>query len=166
MMDWIILPNEGIGPVRFGMTADEVMRAVPSIGPATHRDTQWDGSVRESRAVEIPSFTFESGKLTGIGLWHRTTGVSFDGMAVFQDRPEAVIRRLYDRNGRALYDAGDLLFVRLGVDTGGFWSGDLHRFLDPEAGDDEARTVALFAPGAFDAMLNEFRPWVLPEASA
>jgi hypothetical protein len=144
------------------MTPDQVMKAERALGPPLHSDLQFDESIRESRAITLPRLSYGAGGLDTIEGDHETIGVRFEELDVFVDDPEVVVRRLYDRNGGALAGGGDLLFLKLGINTGGFLDLATGRFKRHDDDQDEYRTLAVFAPGMFDALLEDMRPIALP----
>lgn len=161
-MDWTIYPNVGLGPLRFGMSPEQARTAAPWLGVPHHVDQEFDGSVREARGVELPSIGYAGGRLIDVDCSAHVAGVTFEGVDVFATEPAHVLRRLYALNGGALAGLGSVLFLKLGINTGGFFDLDTGRFatLDPET--KSYRTLAVFAPGMFDELATEMTPITFP----
>jgi hypothetical protein len=163
-VDLTIHPREGMGALRFGMSPQEVVRAEPALGPPHRSKPRHDGSLREFRGLGAPSLGFVNDRLNDIECPADTPGVRFEDLQVFEADPRAVLHRLSERNGGALIGLGSVLFVNLGINTGGFYNTDNKRFFNPAFDLEDNRTIDVFAPGAFDDLLDEFEPFSLPSA--
>lgn len=161
-MDWTIHPNLGLGPLRFGMTPEQVLAAAPGLGAPQQVDREWDGSVREARGVALPSIGYAEGRVLDIDCSAHVAGVTFEGMDVFAVEPARLLRRLFELNGGALAGLGSVLFLKLGINTGGFFDAEAGRFAMPDPTARSYRTLAVFAPGAFDDLAGEMAPITFP----
>jgi len=158
-VDWTIYRGIGIGPLRLGMSPAEVAAV---LGEPENSNREFDGSVREHRTA-APILGYVDGRLTDIDAGADLRGVRFEELDVFAASPETVVRRLFDRNGgKALAGLGSVLFLSLGINTGGFYDADAGRFIAPDEDEGRDRGLAVFAAGSFDAMLDEMRPVSLP----
>lgn len=164
-MRWTIHPLVGVGPLRFGMSRDEVASAAPELGPVERALPTWDGTgLNEHRALHEPTCGYGDKGLDSIGFDWRARDLLFDGTDLFATEPAIVVRQLHVANGdAALIGLGSLLFRQLGVAIGGFYSEELGRYLSPKAGDEEYRTVALEPFGASDPLLESYKPFRLAD---
>jgi len=97
--DWIIEPQAGIGPIRFGMRADEVARHlgpvefVREIGDGKGRPRK--GSFTELRsATKLPVLTYEASGLVLADFMKSARTLSLDGLLLFAEPRQAIIDRL------------------------------------------------------------------------
>lgn len=164
-MQWIIQPGVGLGPWRFGMSTHDVARHSGALPPVRHGFEAFDGSWTEDRGLGVPTCGYRHGRLGWIGTDRHVPDVTLEATPAYGNEPEGVVEHLYQLNGRnALIGLGSLLFLQIGVTTTGFLDDEGARVLQPGLGDEDYRTLALFSPGAFDAVLDQFQPWVLPTA--
>ena len=155
-MEWVVEPNSGLGPIKLGMTQSEVAHV---IGPAEDFFTDAEGTLTEDRGLMSPTCGYRDRRLIWIGTDRHCPGARLGDVSIYRDDPAAVIRTLYGLNGgAALEGLGSLLFIDIGITTTGFYAADERRFMQPDRGDEDVRTFAMFAPGYPCELLSEFRP--------
>lgn len=160
-MDWPIIPHFGMGSLRFGMSPPQVAK-LPGLGVPQTSHREWDGSVSEFRSLGQPQLSYADYRLRDNDTDYRVGRVLFDDLDVYGVEPEVVIRRLMASNGgSALVGAGSLLFTDIGINTGGFYDEKSQRFARL-SGAEPARSLAVFAPGAFNAMVADMLPFEWP----
>lgn len=141
-MIWEIKPFEGVGPIRFGMSASEV-EAV--IGPP---DSRRKGDDTEYRGDRAPIVSYDDGKVTEIECYYDIEGgVTLDGLDLFGRIGLEVMRELERRNGGALESVGMVLFEDLGITTGR---------LDQSGREDNS--VTAFARGLWAGRTGRMKP--------
>lgn len=155
-MKWDIRPYNGMGPLVFGMKPEEVA-AVPGMGAPVHSDIQFDGSVTEFRAIDVPMCNYLNGGLSAIDTSRRVVDVWFGDMNLYETDPLDVLKGLERASGRVLSGLGTILFIGIGLNVEGFYYADTNNLYDPLTDQDD-RGVAAFQPGAFDALLTEYKP--------
>lgn len=113
-MTWEILPYVGMGPVKFGMTPEEVASL---LGPPISVRTK---NIRrnEQRQRNTPIVRFRNGHVSEIEAYYDVPNVTLNGVDIFKDNPVKVLQFLEERNGGCLEDVGILLFINLGVSMG------------------------------------------------
>lgn len=156
MNAWPIYPCIGLGPLRFGMSRQEVA-GLPGAGPVGRAVENHDGSISESRGLSWPVCIFIDDRLTSIDTTRRLEGVAFAGLPVYQAAAEAVLSALLaaerDAGGQDATLLDDTLhFLALGIACTGFWLPEVARPFRPGQ-DEDLRGLALSPPGAF-------APWV------
>ncbi len=131
-----IRPFDGVGPLSFGFTADEVVSAV---GPPLKRLKNWKGKYEEFRdgfktcyddhgcLVEVVLFPPSSAILAGRDLF------------ALQD-PVSELRKL---DNHPYQSVGISVFLRLGVSVTGF-----------ETGEDSEKAIGAFARGRWDTIIQ------------
>lgn len=155
-MTWNIRAFNGMGPLYFGMKAEEVS-AVQTMGKPERIVSGYDGSVVEFRAIDIPMCNYVNGGLAVIDTSRRVVGVKFGDMDIYETPPLEVLVALEKASGKVLSGLGTLLFTGIGLNVAGFYFPDTNDLFDP-ALDQDDRGVAAYQPGAFDAMLSEYKP--------
>lgn len=140
-MAFDILPTQGVGRVRLGMTVDEV-RAV--LGKEEDKSSYND--VEELYFDNFISVSFRGGKVFQIGATRRAKGILYNGKDIFSDDPINVLRSFEMDAGGAFESFGFIVFLPLGVSLTGFHDGDL---------DNKAVTVAVLEEwqGAADELV-------------
>lgn len=163
-IDWTIVPNQGVGRLRFGMTPAEALAAMPEIGEPERTLTEFDGTLIEDRGTTLPKLAFADGRLRDVDFNGPVEGVRFEDLDIFAAPSEIVMQRLFARNGGALAGLGSVLFLTLGINTGAFFELETYTFSPEPAAPGVYRTLAVFAPGAFDDLLGDFKPLRLPQS--
>jgi hypothetical protein len=142
-MEWLIATFEGMGPIRFGMTPDEVAVA---LGPPDRSRRGFRlGSFSEHRDIRAPIVRYRDNKVREIEAFYDLGLVKFRGISLFQTDGKQVLRQLEALNGGAIISVGTVLFDRLGLTTGRL--------------DESARTghsVTAFSPGTWDNIVGGF----------
>ena len=110
---WSVHPGEGLGPLRFGMTHEQVAEFEDVMGPLdeTTEETLSNGRLvqNEFRDRDAPLCSFDSGRLTHISIGETDIfDIRFNDASIFKDDPKHV----YSTLGRA---AGSVFWVRNSV---------------------------------------------------
>lgn len=126
---WELDPLIGVGPLRFGMSRDEVATLEPILGPIYAEFSEPDADNRprlqQARDLEAPILYFRTDRLTGIQLDLNTKfNIVFNGVSVFGNNSRDVLIAFENANGGALYGLGAVLFPKLSVSTNGFVNVD------------------------------------------
>lgn len=143
MMEWKIESFRGMGPIKFGMSADDVKE---KIGPVlrTRKGLRAD-SFTEFRAVDIPIIRYRNGVVSEIEAFHDVRSVSLEEVYIFEGRGSTVLRELEKLNGGALQSVGVVLFVNLGITAGR---------LDENV--PEQHSITAFEVGLWDQKIQNF----------
>jgi hypothetical protein len=143
-MNWEIVSFVGMGPIKFGMTPDEVEKILGK-SIATDDDEDDAGYIKEVREINIPIITYEGGRVSQIEAFSDVLNVFFDNIDIFLEDGLGVLKKLELLNKSALSNVGILLFDNLGISTGrldskvrlersvtvfprGYWDDSIHRF--------------------------------------
>lgn len=142
-MEWKIESFRGMGPIKFGMSADDVRK---NIGPVirTRKGLRAD-SFTEFRGVNIPIIRYRNGVVSEIEAFHEVPGVSLGELYIFEGRGLTVLRELEKLNGGALQSVGVVLFTNLGITVGR---------LDENV--PEQHSITAFEAGLWDQKIRSF----------
>jgi hypothetical protein len=143
-MDWEIMPFVGIGPIKFGMTVDQVSTI---LGKTDDADSYRDGHLREIRDVDQPIITYQDNQTAEIEAFYDMKDVSFEGNYIFRDDPLKVLRYLEGRNNGVLEHLGTLLFNNLGIALGRIDESVV-----------EEHNLSIYRKGAWDERIGNFKP--------
>lgn len=159
-LNWDILPNEGIGPVRFGMTPAEVVASHPRIGRPEKTHQEFDGSTMEFRGLNSPRLSYMDGRVRDIDTDFSVPDVRLGDMDIYSSEPRSVMQRLFEMNGHeALIGLGSVFFPHICINTGGFYDERRRRFAIPDAVDeDDTRGLAVLPDTAREMMSEGMRP--------
>jgi hypothetical protein len=132
-----IRPFEGVGPLSFGFTADDVAFAV---GPPLRRLKNWKGNYEEYRHG-FKSCYDHHGHLVEVVLFPPSSAI-LAGRDLFalQD-PVSELRKLDEHPYQSM---GISVFLQLGVSVTGF-----------ETTEDSEKAIGAFARGRWDAIAQE-----------
>jgi hypothetical protein len=142
-MEWEIVSFERMGPIKFGMTPDEVAAVVGA--PDRSRRGLRPGSFNESRGTGAPIVRYNESGVREIEAFYDLESVTFQGINVFQSDGLEVLRRLEELNGDAKLSVGIVLFDKLGLTTGRLDEG-------PRTG----HSVTAFRSGTWDGETGDF----------
>ncbi|WJH38385.1 hypothetical protein N7E02_07015 (plasmid) [Aliirhizobium terrae] len=142
-MDWEIIPFEGMGPIRFGMSPEQVSGL---IGEPESEDDEDDGSLREYRSVELPIISYENGHVSEIEAFYDVKGVSFRTRDIFSGNGLETMQFLERENGGAEINVGIVLYDNIGITCG--------RLDEGARGD---HSVTAFARGLWDESRPRFK---------
>jgi hypothetical protein len=158
IMRWNIEPYVGIGPLKFGMTQQQVGQILDPLHAVIATHPAYDGSINEHRALEIPACNYVSGALNELNFNWRVKDVLYGKIEIFNSDPRYLLQELEKINGGAKMDLGMILFDKLGIRTSGFYRSEDNHFhlLGSKVQDD--RAVAVFRKGSFDAFIPGFEP--------
>ncbi|MUO42187.1 MULTISPECIES: hypothetical protein [Rhizobium/Agrobacterium group] len=142
-MDWEIFPFERMGPIRFGMTAEEVSAIVGA--PDRSSRGLRPGSFNEQRGTKAPIVRYRENRVREIEAFYDLENVTLRGVQIFQGNGIDVLRQLEEMNGGASLSVGIVLFENIGVTTGRL--------------DEEPRTghsITAFATGTWNGLTDDF----------
>ncbi|QJQ00521.1 hypothetical protein C798_09820 [Herbaspirillum rubrisubalbicans Os34] len=139
MQEHIITSYVGVGPLKFGMTRDEVHQI---LGEPLSVDKSWCSE-------ELTEYWSENGlqltysetdeRLLEISLYPNLQNVQLNGLKLFEVPGRYAFKVLHDWDDAPLAIAGATIFLKLGLAAGGF----LHD-------DDDDKAIAVFAKGRWD----------------
>lgn len=136
-MEWHVQTFEGMGPIRFGMTPEDVALVLGP--PQRSRRGLRLGSFSEHRGTRVPIVRYRDNKVREIEAFYDLGLVEFRGISLFRADGRQVLRQLEALNGGAMISVGIVLFDQIGLTTGRL--------------DEGARTghsVTAFSPGTWD----------------
>lgn len=135
MVEWKIASFESVGPLRFGMTSDDVDGV---IGVALSIET--DGArTREFRSEDMPVVTYKNNAVSEVEISHRNGRPVFKGKDLFGRPGATVLQFLEEENGGALGDGQSVLFENIGMATGRL-----------DLSSEEGHWVSIFVKGEWD----------------
>ncbi|MDR9835752.1 hypothetical protein [Herbaspirillum huttiense] len=139
MREHIIMPYVGIGPLRFGMTRDEVHQL---IGDPLSIDKSWCSEELteywNNNGLQL-SYSEMDETLLEISLYPNLHNVQLNGLNLFEVPGTHAFKVLHDWDNAPLTIAGVSIFLKLGLAVNGF----IHD-------DDGAKSVTAFAKGRWD----------------
>ncbi|MBK5934979.1 hypothetical protein C8N32_11169 [Rhodovulum imhoffii] len=142
-MNWVVLPHEGLGPLRFGMAPSEVA-VQTGMGRPRHVYYGRAGSTMEYRGLGVPLCEFEGGALTRIRTGRQLGAVVFNGIDLYAAAPGEVLRFLEAVAGQAEMFREILLFRGLGLGLSGFYDPCDGRFCNPAVDTHDERAITLY----------------------
>jgi len=122
---WDIEPLIGAGPLKLGMTREDVAQFEDLMGPLDAADEGPDDTVLEYRDLGWPVCGFRNGRLMSIDFDWRCNYIFIDGLDVFRIQSILLLQVLEKKNGRALYGLGHVLFDAISINTSGFFIREL-----------------------------------------
>jgi len=145
-MTWSIAPGLGLGPLRLGMTREDI-EALPVMGRPQHLYRGSGGRQMEYRGLALPICEYSDGALVRIVSSRHVPGVRFDGMEVFATDPLSLVRAMESQLGAVTLCQEQLCFPTAGLILGGFYEPHDRRFFQPEIEYHDERSVSLYRPG-------------------
>ncbi|WP_156882972.1 hypothetical protein [Rhodovulum sp. P5] len=145
MMVWTIVPGQGLGRLRFGMSPEEVA-ALPGMGRAGHVYRGRGNRIMEYRGLSVPVCEYSGGALCAIVAGRHVEAVVFDGIDLFAAGPREVLHGLEQRFGTAQLCQEQLVFAPAGLRLGGYYDAHDHRFFEPGVDYHDERFVTLCVP--------------------
>lgn len=163
---WELDPLIGVGPLRFGMSRDEVASLQSILGPIYAEFSESDPDngpvLQQARDLESPVLYFRNDRLKGIQPdLHTKFNITFSGVSVFSDPSRDVLIAFEKANGEALYGLGAVLFSKLSISTNGFVTG-MNQQNSPQfweqSSDKPPKVVNMEMGNAYDAYLKNYQP--------
>jgi hypothetical protein len=155
-LDWDILPLEGAGPLRFGISPQQVHALLGE--PRLSRQRRVPGMATptlQEMYLPVLGLTYEQAAdcdaLVAIGFGMAMTEVSYAGVALFAVPPDEVLRLFAAIDPTPQHVAGSIVFVKLGISLTGFHDGAV-----------EDRAISVSALGQWDRLRDRMTPFVLP----
>jgi len=140
-MNYDVIPYVGVGPLRFGMTPEDVTR---SSGPPLHNDRTRNNELKQRH----PDFTLVFSDAVGLveASFAPEAHLMVGGVDLFRHR--APLRHLAALDPSPLESVGILYFPKLGITLSGFHKED-------------SRTVTVMCGGRLDDLLPRFKPYTI-----
>lgn len=165
---WNIVPLQSVGPLKLGMSRQEVATLEPILGEI-YREIEEDipgvGRIlKQARDLGSPVLTFQSDALVEINLdQHSRHPIMFDGVDIYRSPAKSVLAALQKANGgQALTGLGLVLFEKLSINTGGFFipnkGGDGGRYWDDVGDASQPRTMSVAVKDRFAPFLSHYKP--------
>ncbi|WP_343742264.1 hypothetical protein [Herbaspirillum huttiense] len=139
MQEHIIVPYVGVGPLKFGMTREEIY---PILGaPLSLKKCRFFDESTEYWSENGLQLTFSDtdGGLVEIGLSPDLPNVQLNGLKLFEVPGWQAFEALHDWDNVPLITAGTTIFLKLGLAAGGFLNDD-----------DADKAIAVFVNGRWD----------------
>ncbi len=160
--NWQIIPHVGAGPLKFGMYRKDIAAFEHLMGPLEAADEGPDNSIVEYRDLGWPVFTFIADKLINLEFDWRCEYLTFDDKPLFLSDSKEILQILEKKNGGALIGLGYVLFDKLSISTGGFFTrenvtGDEYYWED-RPDDGIKRGISVGVLGAYDQYLEHYTP--------
>lgn len=139
MQEHIIMSYVGVGPLKFGMTRDEVHKILGA--PLSVKKSRFFDESREFWSENGLQLTFsDTGEgLLEIGLYPNLPNVQLNGLKLFEVPGAYAFKVLHGWDDAPLTRTGATIFLKLGLAAGGF--------LDDEGSD---KSVVAFTRGRWD----------------
>jgi hypothetical protein len=144
MQEHIIMSYVGVGPLKFGMTRQEVHQI---LGEPLSVDKSW-------YSEELTEYWSENGlqltysetdeRLLEISLYPNLPNVQLNGLKLFEVPGRYAFKVLHDWDNAPLSRTGTSVFLKLGLAAGGFLYDD-----------DDTKSVTAFAKGRWDDCPSE-----------
>jgi hypothetical protein len=116
-MEWRIHSFERFGPIRFGMSADEVEKLVGK--PVDVRRGVRPGSHSEFRSAEAPIVRYRNAEVVEIEAFYDLPNVFYNSLKLFASDGLGVMRSLEEMNGGGVFEGlGVVVFEKIGLSTG------------------------------------------------
>ena len=145
-MTWLIDSFSGIGPIKFGMTPEDVATHIGA--PDRSRRGLRPDTFSEHRGTKAPIVRYRGNRVREIEAFYDIGVVMFRGISVFETNGLnglKVLRALEELNGGAAISVGIILFEKLGLTAGRLDEG-------PPTG----HSVTAFASGTWDGKTADF----------
>ena len=160
--NWEITPHVGAGPLKFGMSRKDIAAFEYLMGALEAADAGPDNSIVEYRDLGWPVCTFIADKLVNLEFDWRCEYLLFDGQPKFSSNSRVVLKSLETKNGGALIGLGYVLFDKLSISTGGFFTqenvtGDEYYWED-RPDEDIKRGISIGISGAYDQYIEHYVP--------
>jgi hypothetical protein len=151
-MDWVIEPYVGVGPLKFGMTSEEV---ADLLGPYKSRFDRTDDdeddyqSIDEHRdGLDSPIIHYENNKISEITFTRFTKSVMVWGENYYGILPKEFKRHIASvDDGLLVYADGSFLSMKLGI------AFDEYEF------DDSDKSITVFKRGSHDEFIKDCVPY-------
>ena len=143
-----VYPYVGCGPLRFGMTPDEVAKA---IGPPEQVLLNHLKDRVETRAFLNLGFSSRSfPTLNHIGFGRQMVGLSYERMRLFTEKEENVLKFLVGKDNEPYLYMGFLVFLKIGISLTGFHDKDISQ-----------KAAVVFPKGVWDNRFSKMKRWGL-----
>ncbi|ALU90981.1 hypothetical protein [Herbaspirillum rubrisubalbicans] len=139
MQEHIITSYVGVGPLKFGMTREEVHQILGA--PSSTKKSRFFNESREywsDNGLQL-TFTDTGDGLVEIGLSPNLPNVQLNGLKLFEVPGRYAFKVLHDWDDAPLARTGTSIFLKLGL--------AVHGFLEDY---DDDKAVAAFAKGRWD----------------
>lgn len=140
-----IKPFSGVGPLRFGMTPQEVATA---LGPPEASRRPFMNTLIEYRGWLTTMYEKDSDLLYEVGFSRFFETLTYKGTNIFKDPDQEVLRKLCTEDGQPYEALGFIVLLKLGMTLTGFHDGD-----------EEKKTCSAFAKGTWGVEKDELKPF-------
>lgn len=144
---WTVAPNEGLLPIRFGMSS-EAVASLPQLGAPHRIMPNGPDQKTEFRSFAHPSVSYQDNKVFYIAVGKHVSPVLFRDLDVFASPPRDSLQAFETANGQpGFLQLGFLIFENLNLSLEGFYLEHEDAYFDPASEDQDDRMVILHAPG-------------------
>lgn len=145
--EWTVRPNEGLLPVKFGDSPDQV-GLLPNLSAVTRTMPSADGVLTEMRALDTPAISYKDGRVFYIAVGRRTSHVGFGTLDVFQSTVVEVLQAFEEAQGTpAFVQLGRIVFETLNISIEGFYDEEADAVFKAGGTQQDDRTLIMHAPG-------------------
>lgn len=157
-MSWKIIPHVSVGPLRFGMTIDEVAAlmgppshvqedAIPHGGSeelkSKYEDHRFEFRLAQPASQTKPTIEYQNGRVVSFEIYQELPGVEIGGYAIFDKELKFAIEALKKMSSEYGYNDDSYVFLDLGVSLS---NDDVWEYVP---------SINVFAKGHFDDFVNE-----------
>ncbi len=157
-MDWIIEPYVGVGPLKFGMSPEEVSEilgeaestnpSAPAFAGDPILEERFKNHFSEYRLfgnmkTAKPTIQYDNDKLESIDFHKSNSTLQINGLLLFKQTRKAILHELYLMDKEIRETTGGYLFMNLGISLSG-----------PESYSSNP-PIGVFAKGVFDLDIIE-----------
>lgn len=148
MNSFEIVPYQGVGQLKFGMSQTDVFTVIGAPEMVDHDDDEIREYRRENGLQTV--YSQETDKLVEIGLSRNIIELGFDGLQLFVEDPIVVLKHLVKLDPNPYELHGFVVFLGLGMTLTGFHDGT-----------EEQKAITIFERGRWDAMKSSLRKFSL-----
>lgn len=141
-----IFPGIGAGSITFGMTSDEVEALIGL--PETKILNEQNELVEFRSFMNVAYASPPENKLSHIGFGRQMEGVKYEGISVFLESPDDVIKKMMEIDPEPYLFVGFVIFLKLGISLTGFHDEDI-----------EQKSLAIFNHNDYEKYVHAMEPF-------
>ena len=147
---WIVEPNTGLLPLKFGDTP-EMVSDLTELGPPDRVIPTAPEQRTEFRSLAHPTVSYREDRVFHIAVGTHVSNVIFDELDVFQSDVRSVLQAFETANGtQGFVQLGFLVFENLNISAEGFYLEQEDAYFDPSGEEQDDRSLIIHAPGTLE----------------